>query len=98
MEVRSGAREEAKGKTENKDVVPGGGSLPAWVRETEKDLHSEGVGLLCILEKVLRCETSHIRSDCGGKKENTLQHQGRHYEVKERRGRQICRPTLASSV
>lgn len=25
MEVRSGAREEAKGKTENKDVVPGGG-------------------------------------------------------------------------
>ena len=58
MEVRSGAREEAKGKTENKDVVPGGGSLPPW-RETETDLHSEGVGLLCILEKVLRCETYH---------------------------------------
>ena len=57
MEVRSGAREEAKGKAENKDVVPLGESLPAWVREPDKDLHSKGVGLLCILEKVVRCET-----------------------------------------
>lgn len=59
MGVRSGAREEAKGKAENKDVVPQGESLPAWVREPDKDLHSKGVGLLCILGKVLRCETYH---------------------------------------
>lgn len=47
LEVRSGAREAAKGKTENKDMVPGEES-PAWVRKPGKDLHSEEVGLLCI--------------------------------------------------